>query len=96
VLETAPRSVLHSGRQLAIRLAEFDQPAGAGSTGWSGVEIRLILQPLQSPAMQTDPDEIADANYVAGFGLAGESEDSILKLIKELPPEPVAVEKSPP
>jgi serine/threonine protein kinase len=95
-LETAPRSVLHSGRQLAIRLAEFVQPANSASSEWSGVEIRLILQPLQSPAVQTDPNEFVGADYVAGFGLAGASEDSILKLIKELPCESTADEKSAP
>jgi len=94
-LETAPRSVLHSGHQLAIRLAEFDRTAGFASNGWSGVEIRLFLQPLTSPAVRTDPNEVEGANYVAGFGLDGESESSILKLIKELPIEPQPVEKSP-
>jgi hypothetical protein len=94
-LETAPRSVLHSGHQLAIRLAEFIQPAGLASNGWSGVELRLILQPLSSPAVQTDPNEVVGADYVGGFGLAGASEDSIIKLIKDLPMDPQAAEKSP-
>ena len=94
-LETAPRSVLHSGHQLAIRLADFIQPTGVASNGWSGVEVRLILQPLLSPAVQTDPNEFDHTNYVAGWGLAGMSEDSIIKLIKELPMEPQAAEKSP-
>jgi hypothetical protein len=44
----------------------------------------------------TDPGQFDGTNYVAGFGLAGASEDSILKLIKELPCEPAAVENSPP
>jgi serine/threonine protein kinase len=94
-LETAPRSVLHSGHQLAIRLAEFIQPADSDREKWSGVEIRLILQPLSSPAVQADPNEAVGTNYVGGFGLAGASEDSVLKLIKELPMEPQPVEKSP-
>ena len=94
-LETAPRSVLHSGRQLAIRLAEFIQPTGLASNGWSGVELRLILEPLQSPAVQTDPNEFDRTNYVGGWGLAGRSEDSIINLIRTLPCEPTAVEKSP-
>ncbi|MGP8233953.1 MAG: serine/threonine-protein kinase [Limisphaerales bacterium] len=89
-LGTAPRSVLHSGHQLAIRLAEFIQPANSASHEWSGVEIRLILQRLQSPAVQTDPNEFVGDDYVAGFGLNGFSEDSILKLIKEVPCEPAA------
>jgi serine/threonine protein kinase len=94
-LETAPRSVLHSGRQLAIRLADFIQPAGLASNGWSGVEVRLILQPLLSPPVQSDPNEFDRTNYVAGWGLAGMSEDSIINLIKTLPCEPMTVEKSP-
>jgi hypothetical protein len=100
VLKTAPRSVLHSGHQLAIRLAELVQSDGVASNGWSGVEIRLILRPLQSPAVQTDPNEYVygtdNTDYVAGFGLDGMSAESILKLIKELPCETVAVENSPP
>ncbi len=94
-LESAPRSVLHSGHQMAIRLAEFDQSAATAGAGWSGVEMRFILQPLQTPAVLTLPSEVDGTNYIAGFGLAGASEDSILKLIKDLPCEPAAVEKSP-
>jgi len=98
-LETAPRSILQSGHQLGIRLAEFDQPAGSVRKGWSGAELFLLLQPLESPAVRTDPDEIEEPNYVAGWGLAdmteGMSEGAILKLIKELPIEPQPVEKSP-
>jgi serine/threonine protein kinase len=81
-LETAPRSVLRSGDQLAIRLAEYVQPAGSADRGWSGVELRLILQPLDSPPVQTDPDEFVESDYVAGWGLAGRSEDSILKALE--------------
>ncbi len=95
-LGTAPRSVLHSGHQLAIRLAASDQPESAASTNWSGVEIRLILQPLLSPAVQTDPNEFVANDCVAGFGLAGMSEASVLKLIKELPSEPSNVGNNPP
>lgn len=94
-LEIAPRSVLHSGHQLAIRLTEYIRPADSDHEKWSGVEIRLILQPLSSPAVQTDPNEAVDAGYVGGFGFAGASEESIIKMIKELPMEPQAVEKSP-
>jgi len=93
-LETPPRSVLHSGRQLAIRLAEFGPPSRSATNHWSGVEIRLFLQPLQSPAGLTDIKEIDFGDYIAGFGLAGMSQDSILKLIKELPIEPQAAEES--
>jgi tRNA A-37 threonylcarbamoyl transferase component Bud32 len=91
-LETAPRAVLHSGRQVAIRLAEFVRPAGTVNNGWSGVEIRLILQPLQSPPVRTDPNEFDFTNYVAGYGLAGVSEESLINLIKTLPCEPTAAE----
>ncbi|HEX3717043.1 MAG TPA: serine/threonine-protein kinase [Verrucomicrobiae bacterium] len=91
ILEVPPRSLLHSGRQLAIRLAEFVQPAGSASNGWSGVEMRLILQPLQSSPVQTDPNEFDGTNFVAGFGWSGISEDSIGKLIQELPCELISV-----
>ena len=94
-LETPPRSVLHFGSQLAIRLAEFDPPAYAASSGWSGVDIRLFLEPLTSPAVQTDPNEFVDEDYVSNGGLGGASEKAILNLINELPAEPQAVEKSP-
>ncbi len=92
-LETPPRAILHSGRQLAILLAEFVPPAGTVNNGWSGVELRLILQPLQSPPVRTDPNELDfTPHYVAGYGLAGMSEESILKLIKTLPCEATTVE----
>lgn len=94
-LEIPPRSVLHSGHQLAIRLAEFIQPDESEHDKWSGVEIRLILQPLSSPAVQTDPNEVVGPGYVGGFGLAGASKDSIAKMINELPVEPQLGEKSP-
>ncbi len=81
-LETAPRSVLDSGDQLSIRLAEFIQPAGSASNGWSGAEIRLFLQPLLSPAVLTDPNEFDRTNYVAGWGLGRRSEDSIIKALE--------------
>ena len=87
------RLVLHSGRQLAIRLVEFGNPADAASSSWSGVELRWILQPLRSPLVQTEPDEsVEESSWVAGLGLAGVSKDSILKLIQELPCEPPPVE----
>jgi tRNA A-37 threonylcarbamoyl transferase component Bud32 len=95
VLTPAPRSILHSGHQLAIRLAEFDPPAGSASNGWSGVELRLILQPLTSPAVVTDFSEHDGTNYVSGFGLDGASETTILKMIKDLPFEAQPVEKGP-
>ena len=94
-LETASRSILHSGHQLAIRLAEFIQPANSDRGKWSGVEVRLILQPLSSPAVQTDPNEAVGTGYVGGFGLAGTSKDSIMKMINDLPTEPQAVDESP-
>jgi succinate dehydrogenase/fumarate reductase flavoprotein subunit len=76
-------------------LAEFDPPAGDASSGWSGVDIRLFLEPLTSPAVQTDPNEFVDEDYVSNAGLGGASEDAILDLIKELPAEPqAAVENS--
>jgi serine/threonine protein kinase len=92
--ERSSRSVLQSGRQLAIRLAEFAQPAGNVKTNFSGAEIRVILLPLLSPPVLTDPSEFDGTNYVAGKGLAGASEDSILKLIKDLPCEPTAGENN--
>jgi len=45
--------------------------------------------------VQTDPNEFDRTNYVAGWGLAGMSEDSIMNLIKTLPCEPMTAEKSP-
>jgi hypothetical protein len=82
-LETAPRSVLHSGGQLAIRLAEFVQPAGSASNGWSGVELRLLLEPLTPPVVQTVPTEFDHTNYVAGWGLAEGSEVSLMKALEK-------------
>ena len=78
-----PLSV-RSGHQRAIRLLEFDRPEGGGTHGRSGVELRILLERLRSPAIRTQPNEIDRTNYVVGSGPAGTVEKA-LDAIKNLP-----------
>jgi hypothetical protein len=57
---------------------------GGESQGWSGVELRILLEPLRLPPIRTVPNEIDRTNYVEGRGLAGTMEDA-LESMKTLP-----------
>lgn len=81
-----PQSV-RTGYQRAIRLVDFEQPPGGnGNHGLSGIELRILLEPLTSPPIKTAPHEIERTNYIAGTGLP-ESMEQALKSIKSLPLE---------
>ena len=69
--------VVRSGHQRAIRLAEFGRMEGGESQGWSGVELRILLEPLRLPPIRTVANEIDRTNYVEGTGLAGTMEDAL-------------------
>jgi cyclic lactone autoinducer peptide len=81
-----PQSV-HSGHQRVIPLAGFDRPEGDGNAGRSGVELRILLEPLRLPPIRVVPNEVDRTNYVSGSGLAGTMEEA-LNAIKTLPVEP--------
>jgi hypothetical protein len=81
-----PQAV-QSGRQREIRLVDFVGSDVEGNRGWSGVGLRIFLEPLNAPAIRTRPGEKDHTNYVAGQGLAGTVEETLLAM-KNLPVEP--------
>ena len=81
-----PQSV-RSGHQRAIRLVDFVGPEFDGNRGQSGVEVRIFLEPFNGPAIRTRPNETDRTTHVAGQGLAGTLEETLLAM-KNLPMEP--------
>jgi hypothetical protein len=81
-----PQSV-RSGYQRTIHLVDFIGPEFDGSRGQSGVEVRIILEPFNGPAIRTRPNEKDRTTHVAGEGLAGTLEETLLAM-KNLPMEP--------
>jgi serine/threonine protein kinase len=79
---TLPQSV-SSGHQLRFPLIEFERPANSPSNGWSGVDLRIFLDPLELPPIRMLPNEIDMTNYVAARGLLG-SVDEAVKMIQEM------------
>src|SRR5207302_10194130 len=65
-LETTPRMTVASGQQGAIRLVDATPVAGDSNRARSGVELRIILQPLKSRPVRTVPTEIDRTSYNAG------------------------------
>ena len=81
-----PQSV-RSGYQRVIPLVEFHRPDGDVNHRQSGVELRIVLEPLRLPPIRTRPNEIDRTNYIAAMALAGTLEEA-LNTIKNLPIEP--------
>jgi hypothetical protein len=82
-----PQTV-RSGYQRAVRLVDFETPEqGKGHHSPSSIELRILVQPLHSPAIKTVPHEIERTNYIAGSGLAGTMAKA-LQSLKTLPIEP--------
>jgi len=78
---------LRSGHQRSLRLVAFARPEGDANPGQSGVELRILLEPLKSAAIRTAPYEVDHTNYIAGRGLAGTAEE-MLRAIKTWPIDP--------
>jgi hypothetical protein len=82
-----PQSV-RSGHQHRIWLIKHDQSASeAGNHRESGVELRILLEPLESPPVRTRPNEIDHTSYISGTGLFHPMEET-LKILKHLPSTP--------
>ena len=82
-----PQSV-RTGYQRSVRLVDFQTPERDNiGQGKSGIELRILVQPLRSPPIKTVPHEIERTNYVAGGGLPGTMEQA-LQSLKTLPLEP--------
>jgi serine/threonine protein kinase len=89
---TLPQSV-SSGHQLRFPLLEFDRPANSPSNGWSGVDLRIFLNPLDLPPIRMRPNEIDMTNYIAASGLLG-SMDEALSKIRDVPIEPASAKET--
>jgi hypothetical protein len=74
-----PQSV-ELGQQLRFPLIEFDRPSSAPSNGWSGVDLRIFLEPLRIPAIRTLPNETDMTNYVAARGLLGSVDEALARI----------------
>jgi hypothetical protein len=83
-LETPARLVIRPRHQGVLRLVDCAASEDTASRGKCGVELRIFLEPMNSPAIRTDPLEFEGANYVAGYGLNW-TIDEALKAIKEWP-----------
>lgn len=87
LLDTPARISARSGHQRAIRLLDCTTPDGKPLPGRDGVELRLLLKPLDSPAMRTTPSEKELNNYIGGAGLAVPMQE-MLKWMKRAPNDP--------
>jgi hypothetical protein len=87
--ETALYSTVRvgSGHQGAIPLVDFVKSKADGLAGKSGIELRVLLEPLRSPAIRMAANEIDRTNYIGATGLAVPIEQA-LKAIKEWPMDP--------
>jgi hypothetical protein len=70
--------------QASLRLVAFLQRTTEVRPGQSGVELRVFIEPMNYPAVRTNPFEVEGTNYVAGHG-PGWTEDEALKAIKQWP-----------
>jgi serine/threonine protein kinase len=71
-----PQGVEH-GHQLSFPLVAFEQPAVGPSNGWSGVDLRIFVEPLRLPPIRTLPNEKDMTNYVGATGIAGTMEETL-------------------
>jgi tRNA A-37 threonylcarbamoyl transferase component Bud32 len=87
-VEMALPLTLRSGYQRAVRLLDFPAPEqDKGRHVQSGIELRILVEPLLSAPIKTVPYEIERTNYIAGSGLAGTMQQA-LQSMKALPIEP--------
>ena len=52
-----------------------------------GIDLRILLRPLQSPAIRTLPTEKDHGHYISGRGLVA-TEGEALTALKEMPIDP--------
>jgi serine/threonine protein kinase len=73
---TLPQSV-QTGHQLSFPLVEFD---GSSSNSWSGIDLRVFLEPLRSPPIRMLPNEKDMTNHVAATGLLWTMEEALARI----------------
>lgn len=73
-----PQSV-QTGHQLSFPLVGFDR---SSSNGWSGIDLRVFLEPLRSPPIRMLPNEKDMTNHVAATGLPWTIEEALARVRK--------------
>jgi hypothetical protein len=73
---TLPQSV-QTGHQLSFPLVEFDH---SSSNAWSGIDLRVFLEPLRSPPIRMLPNEKDMSNHVAATGLPWTMEEALARI----------------
>ncbi len=86
-METPSRMSVYPGHQRKIPLVEFAAAGHSAGDRSDGVELRIILQPLTTPAIRTVPTEKDNGHYISGHGLIGTMEEA-LDAIRDLPIDP--------
>jgi hypothetical protein len=80
---------IQENEQVAFPLVAFEglspapaapsDPGGAGRA-WSGVDLRIFLEPFEGAAIRTEPNEKDMTNYIAGWGLPWTDEETYRRL----------------
>jgi len=83
-LGTSDRYSVRTGHQTAIPLLDFPEKDATNATAKSGIELRVMLQPLTVPAIRTAANEVDRTNFVGGTGIPRSMEQT-LKLLRDLP-----------
>jgi len=71
-----PQSV-QTGHQLSFPLVEFD---GSSSNSWSGIDLRVFVEPLRVPPIRMLPNEKDMSNHVAATGLPWTMEEALARI----------------
>jgi hypothetical protein len=73
-----------SGEQISMPLLHYVKPGG-GENDYAAAEIRIIVDPFDSPPVLSTPSEIQVNDSVGGSGLPG-SQDEVLTRLGRQPP----------
>jgi serine/threonine protein kinase len=83
-LRASGRYSVRTGHQTAIPLLDFTEKDRTNAAGKSGIELRVMLQPLTIPAIRTAANEVDRTNFIGGTGIPGTMEQT-LKFLRDLP-----------
>jgi predicted Ser/Thr protein kinase len=74
------RPPIEPGGQMIVPLISFRQSGEGSNMARSGVDLRIFLEPLESPPIRSLPNEKDMTNYVAGQGLPWSTEEALRKI----------------
>jgi serine/threonine protein kinase len=83
-LRASDRYSVRTGHQTAIPLLDFTERDSTNAMAKSGIELRVMLQPLTVPAIRTAANEVDRTNFIGGTGIPGTMQQT-LKLLRDLP-----------